>query len=331
MKKNESTDVTLKIEPKTVKFRGEEFTIQHNYYVDNETNEIFTTSEIDELNVTQVHNKYRSKYGIPFVEEIIDIREQYGLSAAKMSELLGFGPNGYKNYENGEIPSIPHGRYIQLIKNPKEFKKLIELNKNEFEPQVLEKINQKVTSTLPEKNQMDFFEEIFLFNNLIQDEYNGYKKPSLEKVGYLTCYFAKTLNPFKTKMNKLLFYCDFLHFSRTGFGISGLNYIAITHGPVPNKYGSIYSSLFDKGFIDIKMEVFGDGVEGEKLSCKKQDVELDKFSESEAAVIEEVISSLGGKKTKDVVEISHEEFAWLDNYQDKKLISYEYGFSLKHP
>src|ERR1700741_2356030 len=106
MKKNESPDVTLKIEPKTVKFRGEEFTIQHHYYVDNETNEIFTTSQIDELNVTQVHNRYRSKYGIPFVEEIIDIREQYGLSAANMSELLGFGPNGYKNYENGEIPSI---------------------------------------------------------------------------------------------------------------------------------------------------------------------------------------------------------------------------------
>ena len=48
-----------------------------------------TTSQ-DELTERQVHNLYRAKHHIPFPEEIKNIRLQYGLSAAKMSEVLGF-------------------------------------------------------------------------------------------------------------------------------------------------------------------------------------------------------------------------------------------------
>jgi hypothetical protein len=85
-------DVRLKKQLQSFDFRKEPFQIVYHTWVDNENGEEFTTRELDELNQAQVHNQYRSKYGIPFVDEIKMIRKQYGLSAAKTSEILGLGP-----------------------------------------------------------------------------------------------------------------------------------------------------------------------------------------------------------------------------------------------
>jgi DNA-binding transcriptional regulator YiaG/uncharacterized phage-associated protein len=329
MPSKKKPEVKLETAKKSFVFRGEEFEIVYHFYEDEETNETFTTTDLDELNLTQVHNKYRSKYGIPFPEEIISIREQYGLTAAKMSEILGFGPNSFKNYENGEIPSIPHGRYIQLIKDRREFIRLIELNKNEFDADVIAKINKKVEAALHEKSEWDLMEELYLFEHSIPDEYNGYRKPSINKIGNMVSYIAKKLSPVKTKMNKLLFYSDFLHYKKTGFSISGLKYIAITHGPVPKNYGAIYNSLLKKGFIDISIEVYADGIEGEKI-IGENDANLEDFNRVEIDVIDDVINSLGDNRTKILVKKSHEEFAWLKNYENKGRISFEESFHLKH-
>ncbi len=154
-----------------------------------------------------------------------------------MSELLGLGPNVYRNYENGEMPSITTGRLIQFAKDPEEFKKLIAFSQNELEPAELEKINKKVDSKLSTWDFIDKKLEERLFGTKMPNIYNGYRVPSIDRIGTMVKYFAQQLKPFKTKMNKLLFYADFLHYSRTGYSISGLTYIAITHGPVPKNYG----------------------------------------------------------------------------------------------
>jgi len=139
-------NISLRKRPATFEFRKEPFEIIDHTWVDNENGEEFTTLVLDELNQAQLHNQYRSKYGIPFIDEIKMIRDQYGLSAAKMSEILGLGPNVYRNYENGEMPSITTGRLIQLVKDPVEFRKLIELSSNELEPHDLERVMKKISS-----------------------------------------------------------------------------------------------------------------------------------------------------------------------------------------
>ncbi|MFN0081009.1 MAG: type II toxin-antitoxin system MqsA family antitoxin, partial [Ferruginibacter sp.] len=114
-------ETQLKKEQKNFVFRKESFTVLYHYYVCNDTKEQFTTTELDTLNISQVHNKYREKYGIPFTDEIINIRKKYDLNASKMSEVLGLGTNGYRNYEAGEIPSVATGRLIRLAEKPDEF------------------------------------------------------------------------------------------------------------------------------------------------------------------------------------------------------------------
>ncbi|HLS31303.1 MAG TPA: hypothetical protein VK021_10635 [Flavobacteriaceae bacterium] len=100
-------------------FRKEEFNYMHHAFEDEETEELFTTTHLDELNMLQVYNQYRERHKIPFPKEIGDIREKYGVSAKKMSEILGFGGNSYRNYEKGEVPSVSNARLIQSVKAPK--------------------------------------------------------------------------------------------------------------------------------------------------------------------------------------------------------------------
>jgi transcriptional regulator with XRE-family HTH domain len=296
--------------------------------LDNKTGEEFTTEELDDLNMAQVHNQYRSKYGIPFIDEIKAIKEQYGLSAAKISEILGLGPNVFKNYENGEMPSIATGRLIQLAKDPEEFKKLIALSKNELEPHELERINKKVAAKLSGWNEFDHLLEEYLFGPKIPSEHNGYKIPAMEKLGMMVKYFAQQLQPFTTKMNKLLFYADFLHYSRTGFSITGLTYIAITHGPVPKNYGGIYDRLFESGFVALEEVDFNDFT-GEKFTNQDGEPDMELFTPTERKAIIDVEQQLGKLKTNQIVDISHDEFAWRQNIDDFGRISYDYGFVLK--
>ena len=64
-------------EPKSLEFRKESFEIIHHSYRCADTGEYFTTEELDQVNITQVHNKYREKHNIPFPDQIMSIRDKY--------------------------------------------------------------------------------------------------------------------------------------------------------------------------------------------------------------------------------------------------------------
>ena len=125
-------NVALQQENSELMFRKEKFQYVHLYYQCEDTKERFTTTEIDELNLSQVYNQYRVKYGIPFPDEIKRIRQMYELSASKMSEILGFGDNQYRLYENGDMPSEANGKILSSIKEPSIFKVFVENAKNQF-------------------------------------------------------------------------------------------------------------------------------------------------------------------------------------------------------
>ncbi len=55
-------EMLLKREKCSLSFRKEEFTISSHFYLCEESGEQFTSTELDELNLLQVHNQYRDKY-----------------------------------------------------------------------------------------------------------------------------------------------------------------------------------------------------------------------------------------------------------------------------
>ena len=137
-------------EKRTWNFRGEQFEYYHTAWQCPDTGEQFTTDESDTAGFMQVSNQYRQKYGIPYTDEIIAVRNKYGISAAKMSLILGIGVNQYRLYEKGEVSSVSNGRMIRSIMNPKVMLDMIESSKHELSPQEYAKISEKVKATISE-------------------------------------------------------------------------------------------------------------------------------------------------------------------------------------
>ena len=146
----------------------------------------------------------------------------------------------------------------------------------------------------------------------------------------MVVFFSERLNPWKTQLNKLMFYADFLMFKRSCFSISGARYRAINMGPVPNNYNSIYEYISNNNVIDIQLHDFG----GEEFRAKpNREFNSEIFNENEIEVLNIVADTF--KKvatknvtTKEIINISHKERAWLENEEERKIISYKYAFDL---
>ncbi len=311
-------------------YRKEEFPFIFHGYRCEDSKEQFTTTTLDEVNVGQVYNQYREKYNLPFPEEIKATRKKYGLSALKMSEVLGFGVNMYRNYENGEVPNLSNGKLIRLINDPKQFKTLVQLStvlKEKAKHKLLQKIDALIEATANN--------ETLPVAKLLKSEYfpgkiSGYKSFDEAKLTEMVIYFAEHLKPWKTQLNKLLFYADFLMFSKHCISISGMRYRAINMGPVPQNYHSLFEYLANQNAIDVLTTAFANGALGEQFEPpinRKFDATI--FEETELAVLQSVVNKFKSFNTKQLIDYSHKEKAWLENHEERSLISYDYAFSLK--
>ncbi|MFA7380933.1 MAG: type II TA system antitoxin MqsA family protein [Bacteroidia bacterium] len=317
-------------EKRSMDFRKETFEIVFHCYQCEDSGEQFTTTALDEVNMNQVFNQYRDKFNIPFPDEIIRIREKYGLSAVKMSEILGFGVNSYRQYEAGEMPSAANAKLIQMVDDPKYFIDMVELCAT-LDDKTKAKYIQKAQFLAEERKRNIFhlnFRE-YLLGDHLADIYSGYRNPSFEKFTEMVVYFSEQVAPFKTKMNKLLFYADFLMFKQSCFSISGVRYKAIDMGPVPNNFQSIFEYLANTNEIDIHTTEFQQGYTGEQFKARKdRPFQPGLFSATELDVLEKVATVFKPTSTNDIIELSHLEQAWKKNEKAKSVISYVYAFEL---
>lgn len=323
-------EMVLIKESKILTFRKEEFEVVYHHYKCEDSGEFFTTTELDEINLNQLYNQYRAKHKLPFPEEVKQIREMYGLSALKISEVLGFGVNGYRNYESGEVPSQSNAKLIQVAADPKEFKRLVERS-DAYQGKALDKILQSIDSLIREQKQNRFkiqFEN-YLIGLTDPSSTTGFKVPNFEKFTEMVVFFTEKMEPWKTKLNKLLFYADFTMYAETGYAISGVQYRAIPMGPVPNNFQSLYEFLANNNDINIEYSTFSNGNSGEQFKPNsKRHFNPKLFSENELQILEETAKRFIKTSTQEIIKASHKERAWIENSAGNKIIDYRYGFEL---
>jgi len=323
-------EMYIRKEWRTLSYKKEEFKVCFHTWKCEDTGEQFEDEQFAQLNFDQVQNQYRAKYAIPFRNEIIAIREKYDLSAIKMSQVLGFGDNTYRQYEAGEMPTQANARLIQFAADPHEFKKMLEIS-NALEGSTLDKLNKRIESLLHElkRNKHKNLIAEYLIGSLQVNSYTGFRKPDINKLAEMVLFFSEQLKPWKTKLNKLLFYADFKNFSLNGNSISGLIYRAIPMGPVPDKFQSIYDYLTNEKIVEVNTTCFSDGGIGEQFfSTKEKSFNKNLFTENELKVLNDVVDRFRNTSTNEIVEISHKEKAWIENQTNKKPIDYFYAFDL---
>jgi uncharacterized phage-associated protein len=136
-------------------------------------------------------------------------------------------------------------------------------------------------------------------------------------------YFVKnTKNCRKTKLFKLLYFLDFIHFKKYGASVTGYDYIAMPRGPVPIElYEQITNNRmpeeFTKAFSVIEEKDDDDESKGFKIILKaKPDMEW--FSPNEHQILEEVAFIFKDSTATEISEITHLKNTPWDRTKNEK-------------
>lgn len=312
-------------EPDTETYRGEKYDFIYISFRDDAEGETYTTTESDGVWLSQVTNQYRAKHGIPYTDEIIALRERYGLSASKMSVILGFGANQYRLYEMGEVPSESNGKMIRSAMNPKVFLDLVKSSRHQLTEREYDKIVARMEEVIAKSGE--WHSEQWVVGRLFRcgrGVSNGFAPLSTARLKNLLLYIlGKMGDTFQTKMNKVLFYIDFLSYRERGMAISGLAYNAIDFGPVPQRWDRVYSA-FDE--VEQKTQLVHDQ-ECVALTATAA-ADMGGFTTEEKVIIDEVCERMKGLSAHDISDLSHREPAWKNHLHQPETIPYSEAFSL---
>ena len=305
-------------------FRKEKYQVNVRYYICEDTGEQFTTTEQDTLQFNDLYSQYRNKHGIPFPDEIKELRQKYGLNYSQISRILGFGANQYAKYEAGEMPSESNGKMIAAIKDKNVILGLLKGCKDSFQNSEYNKVLTSITMSNEKEEEYSALHQIIFFDKS-RSIYNGYGTKSIAKLFEMVRFIIQLNGEvFPTKLNKLMFYSDFFNYRKAGVSISGLQYKALNFGPVPDHYATIYDNTPN---LKKKM-IEAHGMVNTLLYCASES-EVKELSDSEKESIKHVVEKLKSLTVSEIIEASHQEDGWKKASISQAYISYDEAFHLK--
>lgn len=110
------------------------------------------------------------------------------------------------------------------------------------------------------------------------------------------------------KLNKLLFYADFLAYQKFGSAITGQEYQALLQGPAPKRLKPVVDRMKRAG--DLREERRKAGRFEQKRPVPIRTADLSKFSGPEVDLISGVVQRFWNKNAKQISDESHLFLGW---------------------
>lgn len=298
-----------------IKIKDEEVQYEERFYfcinADAEENE-FESAAMTNENLLNARNAYRRKHGLLTSDEIVALRESYGLSQVDLSRLLGWGEATVSRYESKAIQDESYDVMLRLIKdNPLKALDFLERNADKFSNSKRLEIKSRIMEKL------DSYGMEFLDRQAIKGEYapyeelsdsNGYTVLNIDKIEAVISYFAANIvDLFKVKLMKLLWYADVLSFIRTGKTMTGLVYRHEAMGALPIGHYKI----MDLENLNVKEES-SYNYDSIFHIYPSEGMDYSIISNEEKNILDEVILKFRSFKTKDIIDYMHQERAYQE-------------------
>lgn len=132
------------------RYHGEEFVFLAKYAECPTCHQEFLIPETHDVNLEYLQSEYRRKHQYLSPDQILTIRQEYGLSARSFARILGLGDVSITRYEKGAIPDEALHNLILLSENPNNFSILFERNKGKLS----EAEQQRVMATIQKARVM---------------------------------------------------------------------------------------------------------------------------------------------------------------------------------
>ena len=319
-------DAQSKKKDEEYEVRGEKFFIDADIFLCPKCKEELFDEETDSMNLEKVYNLYRQKYNLLTPIQIKELREKYGLSQRAISRVLGWGEITYSRYENGAIQDSVHNEVLHLIKTPENMLEIYKKNRESLSLRTREMLEKKLNKLISDDaatNLILCFER-YLSDDQSVNEYTGYKEFNLEKIKDTILYIISSSSiVLKTKLNKLLWYIDFLYFKIYSVSLTGCTYVHLPYGPIPNNYDDIINLMMHEGLLEKNEIMFNKkkGIVGEQLVPRVK-IDKTKFSDDELNVINFVLAHFKDFSCGDITDYSHKEKPYKHT-KDQDEVSYE--------
>lgn len=299
----------------SIVLKGEEVSYEERFYfcanADEDENE-FEVGSMTNENLLNARNAYRVKKGLLTSQEIIEIRESYGLSQVDLAKLLGWGEATISRYESKAIQEDAYDTMLRFIKdNPLQALEFLKKNSNKFTAMKKLEIKSKIIEKL------DSYGKEYLTRQTFEGEYANFEEPSdangftvlnIDKIEIMVSYIAeKVSNLFKVKLMKMLWYSDVLSFIESGVAMSGMVYRHESMGALPIGH----YSLMNLENINVKEEM-SYNYDTMLHVYPNEGIDCSVLSDREQAILDKVIKKFKNYKTKDIVEYMHEEKAYTE-------------------
>ncbi len=299
----------------TIIIKGEEVTYEERFYFcansDEDENE-FETGAMTNENLLNARNAYRVKMGLLTSDEIVAIRESYGLSQVDLAKLLGWGEATISRYESKAIQDEAYDTMLRLIKdNPLQALEFLKKNSEKFSMVKRLEIRAKIVEKL------DSYGKEFLTRQTFEGEYANFEEPSdsngftmldIDKIEAMISYIAENVNNlFKVKLMKMLWYSDVISFGNNGHSMTGMVYRHEAMGALPVGH----YSLMNLENLNVK----------EEMSCNYDtmlhvyptpNMDYSVLTDGEKAILDKVIIKFKDYKAKDIVDYMHDERAYKE-------------------
>lgn len=302
---------------------GEEITVEAQVLVCAECEEELFCEELDSATLVNAYNEYRRKHKLLLPEEIKKIREQYGLSQRSFAKLLNWGDKTICRYENGSIQDKAHNSLLLFLREPKNMRTY--LTENEISLDERKKAKLLDTVEKLEQNTEYRVERMFfdLFFSKKTCEENGFKSFDYEKLCAMVLFFAhKSAELLKTKLMKLLNYSDMIFYKENGISMSGLRYVHLPYGPVPENFDMLFGKMSTDHIAHIEV-VYENGYEKHQV-IPECDIPKDILSAEELEVLERIYLKFKDFGSVEISNYSHKEKGYSSTKQGE-IISYSYA------
>jgi len=315
----------------TVKIRNESVEVDANVKRCTFCGNFFSSGDEDEVAIQKAYRKFREHRGLLQPEQIRELREQYGLGQRAFARILGWGEITIHRYEAGSIQDEAHNNTLMLVRDADNFAELYEKNRETLPRSVAHKVDKRLVPLMRDKQEKYFVE--YLASNLNERAnliISGNRKFDLKRFESVILYFCSKIDlVYKTKLNKLLWYFDFITFRHLGRSATGASYVHLPLGPVPDNYDFFLADLIRRDALEANEIIFDveKGVAGEWFKAL-QKPDLDLFSARELRLLTLVAGRLGPMGARELVDISHGE----DGYSMTKkgeFISYEWAKNIR--
>jgi putative zinc finger/helix-turn-helix YgiT family protein len=320
---NTPDHVTVLHRKETIPVRGESIEVDVEFLRCSACDCEFEPMEGERDPLDTAYRIYRERHGLLQPEAIRAIREGYGLTQKEMSGVLGWGSVTLSRYETGALQDEAHNTALELVRDERAFLGLLKKRGTVIRSEKLNALVRDLTARTEHHCALpDFL--IGTVGTYKPDVYSGFTALDLGKVYAMIRYFC-TDGCFKTKLNKLLFYADFVHFREHARPISGLRYAHADHGPVPDDWELYFAGVQHEHALRAVEHIVGDYV-GELFVSDGTDFSA--FTEPEIRTLIRIKDYFAGWTAKRIRDYSHEERGWQET-QSGELISYEFAESLR--